>query len=814
LEGKGRRLARKILLADDSVTAQNMGRKILADAGYDVVTVNNGSAALKRINEINPDLIVLDVYMPGYSGLEVCQRLKESADTAHIPVLLTVGKLEPFKPEEARRVRADAHIVKPFEASELLTAITKLEDRMVPQPSEGSRVSSTSSGVERFNSAPSSRKSARVPETDTGWKNRIRFPSKKKKEEEPDPEDVAAAAGATFQDSKQGKKAAGNGLYGKVSAERAPAVVPDIPRDITPEELDALSALAEKLDAPQPAVTSEKVAAQAPATTEPSQPQATPLEVIPPTNEFDAGAQPAPKETESPQDPRAVAMSAESVAAKSEEVAPAITAENNFEARAVEQQETAQIEAAAEMETSQVREPEPASAAVNAELAAVPDAFVHGEDEQTSPPPVGIEPPAANRAEPFEIVSAGAATELETNQVQTNQVDTNQVETNQAEHTAVNVPVEHHPSEASAESVAPTSEEVQGADDSAQPSDAELAAALQLLTPATGATESSPSNGTGVRSHPSEHLDEVAPSGPRWVAETVALSAEESAISLEAEMFGTSFAAGTSAAMSTTSVNEVANPVASAVAGGSTERGIGFSGIAAAVETRLAEAGLGASGSTWASERERSAENAAAEAASALEASLELLAATSAATPPTTHASQAVDDVERRMASERSEAGRSESQEDAAEEKSERENSATFADAISGDGNKNERDSIAGRNGEVNQPHAEVNATTEPIGASMEVEDQNSMNKNGKTKSGKSNSHEIGTATHASADPAAAAPQNGSAVEDSQKAMAAAASEGSSTSTDASTIASIVDSVMADLRPRIVEEIARKLAKK
>jgi len=48
-------LARKILLADDSVTAQNMGRKILADAGYDVITVNNGSAALKKIAELRPE---------------------------------------------------------------------------------------------------------------------------------------------------------------------------------------------------------------------------------------------------------------------------------------------------------------------------------------------------------------------------------------------------------------------------------------------------------------------------------------------------------------------------------------------------------------------------------------------------------------------------------------------------------------------------------------------------------------------------------------------------------------------------------------
>src|SRR6185312_6224563 len=128
-------LARTVLLADDSVTAQNMGRRIMTDAGYEVITVNNGSAALKKVHESRPDLIVLDVYMPGYGGLEVCQRLKESGETMRIPVLLTVGKMEPFKVDEAKRVRADGHIVKPFEASELLAALTKLEDRIVPQDS-------------------------------------------------------------------------------------------------------------------------------------------------------------------------------------------------------------------------------------------------------------------------------------------------------------------------------------------------------------------------------------------------------------------------------------------------------------------------------------------------------------------------------------------------------------------------------------------------------------------------------------------------------------------------------------------------------
>jgi len=85
-----------------------MGKKILSDAGYEVITVSNGSAALKKVNELLPDIVVLDVYMPGYSGLEVCKLLKENTQTAEIPILLTVGKLEPFKSEEALKARANA----------------------------------------------------------------------------------------------------------------------------------------------------------------------------------------------------------------------------------------------------------------------------------------------------------------------------------------------------------------------------------------------------------------------------------------------------------------------------------------------------------------------------------------------------------------------------------------------------------------------------------------------------------------------------------------------------------------------------------
>jgi CheY-like chemotaxis protein len=123
-------VALKILLADDSMTAQNMGKKILTEAGYEVVAVSNGAAAVKKIAETKPDVVVLDVYMPGYTGLEVCERVKSAIETTKIPVLLTVGKMEPFRPEEGARVKADGVIVKPFEASDLLAAVQKLEQRI------------------------------------------------------------------------------------------------------------------------------------------------------------------------------------------------------------------------------------------------------------------------------------------------------------------------------------------------------------------------------------------------------------------------------------------------------------------------------------------------------------------------------------------------------------------------------------------------------------------------------------------------------------------------------------------------------------
>ncbi len=132
--------------------------------------------------------------MPGYSGLEVCQRLKESPETARIPVLLTVGKLEPFKPEEAQRVRAEGFIVKPFEASELLGALSKLEDKVVPrsEPSKPGRFARAMAAAEE--SGRGGRDEA--TDADNGWKSRIGFPKKKTEAEEKVADEASTASPA------------------------------------------------------------------------------------------------------------------------------------------------------------------------------------------------------------------------------------------------------------------------------------------------------------------------------------------------------------------------------------------------------------------------------------------------------------------------------------------------------------------------------------------------------------------------------------------------------------------------------------------
>lgn len=118
----------RILLVDDSSHAQRMGERILADEGYEVVTLSNADSALIRLDDVDPDVVVADTVMPGRTGYELCQYLKMSPRHRHVRVVLTAGVLEPLEEEQVKRAGADGWLKKPFEASVLLSTVKPLAE--------------------------------------------------------------------------------------------------------------------------------------------------------------------------------------------------------------------------------------------------------------------------------------------------------------------------------------------------------------------------------------------------------------------------------------------------------------------------------------------------------------------------------------------------------------------------------------------------------------------------------------------------------------------------------------------------------------
>jgi CheY-like chemotaxis protein len=116
----------RILLADDSPHAQRMGERILREEGFEVVSLTDGDAAMLRLADVDPDLILADVFLPGKSGFELCRYVKGEPRFKHVRVVLTAGLMEPFDEEEARRAGCDGILKKPFEASKVVSTIAAL----------------------------------------------------------------------------------------------------------------------------------------------------------------------------------------------------------------------------------------------------------------------------------------------------------------------------------------------------------------------------------------------------------------------------------------------------------------------------------------------------------------------------------------------------------------------------------------------------------------------------------------------------------------------------------------------------------------
>ena len=112
-----------ILIVDDQPTNLKVLRGVLASTPYQLTFASSGQQALDRIQSAPPDLILLDIMMPGMDGLEVCRRLNQSPDYANIPIIFLTANHELDTLTEAFNFGAVDYVTKPFRAPELLARI-------------------------------------------------------------------------------------------------------------------------------------------------------------------------------------------------------------------------------------------------------------------------------------------------------------------------------------------------------------------------------------------------------------------------------------------------------------------------------------------------------------------------------------------------------------------------------------------------------------------------------------------------------------------------------------------------------------------
>jgi DNA-binding response OmpR family regulator len=120
----------RILVVEDSADIAELLRHSLERAGHAVETIASGRDALLRVRERAPDLVILDIMLPGMDGLQVCQALRADAATAAIPIIMLTARTEEADRVRGLEIGADDYVSKPFSPKELIARVAALLRRV------------------------------------------------------------------------------------------------------------------------------------------------------------------------------------------------------------------------------------------------------------------------------------------------------------------------------------------------------------------------------------------------------------------------------------------------------------------------------------------------------------------------------------------------------------------------------------------------------------------------------------------------------------------------------------------------------------
>uniref|UniRef100_UPI0035714412 response regulator n=1 Tax=Chitinilyticum litopenaei TaxID=1121276 RepID=UPI0035714412 len=117
---------KKILIVDDSPTERHFLGELLTKNGFQVIALESGEEAVAKTRDLQPDLILMDVVMPGMNGFQATRTISKDEATKHIPIIMCTSKNQETDMVWARRQGASEYVVKPVDPQELLTKIGKL----------------------------------------------------------------------------------------------------------------------------------------------------------------------------------------------------------------------------------------------------------------------------------------------------------------------------------------------------------------------------------------------------------------------------------------------------------------------------------------------------------------------------------------------------------------------------------------------------------------------------------------------------------------------------------------------------------------
>jgi DNA-binding response OmpR family regulator len=123
-------LPRVALIAEDDRDIRELVAAKLRSSGYTVIAVADGTEALVQLREQRPDVALLDVMMPGISGLDIITELRADPMTASIPVILLSARSQEFDVENGIAIGAADYVVKPFSPRELVLRVDAVLDRI------------------------------------------------------------------------------------------------------------------------------------------------------------------------------------------------------------------------------------------------------------------------------------------------------------------------------------------------------------------------------------------------------------------------------------------------------------------------------------------------------------------------------------------------------------------------------------------------------------------------------------------------------------------------------------------------------------